>query len=118
MDGPVYDRIGRGETPTDGYGSEWSTEERRRIQRQYRQGFPRNPYLHHRYWVAEARAAWAADQKEVIGLCGEPMELDYDPDGPQETGGTAASCSSRPKPGRTRSTRTEDGLVVDEDGLR
>jgi hypothetical protein len=59
----------------------WDAE---RARREYRRGnLPRNPYLHHRYWVNEARAAWAAGKREVVGLCGEPMEMHYDPDGPE-----------------------------------
>jgi hypothetical protein len=49
--------------------------------RKYRQAdLPRNPYLHHRYWVNEARTAWRAGQREVTALCGEPMALVRDPD--------------------------------------
>lgn len=68
-------RVALGENPSD-------CTDAARLRSDYRQGLPRNPYLHHRYWVAEARKAWAAGEPEVIGLCGEPMELDYDPDGP------------------------------------
>lgn len=53
-----------------------------RARKEYRLGLPRNPLLNHRYWVAEARTAWKDGTKAVVALCGEPMELDSDPDGP------------------------------------
>ncbi|MEZ0355490.1 hypothetical protein [Mycobacterium sp. SA01] len=44
--------------------------------------FPRNPSLDHRYWVNEARDAWADGSKRVTALCGAPMILQRDPNGP------------------------------------
>lgn len=51
-----------------------------RLRSQYRQGaLPRNPKLHHRYWVEDAQRAWDAGNRTVIALCGDTMTLESDP---------------------------------------
>lgn len=50
------------------------------LRREYRQmPFPRNPYLRHRRWNADAEKAWDDGTKQVIALRGEPMEIRVDP---------------------------------------
>lgn len=68
----------------------WTEEYRDRLRADYFAQFPRNPNLRHRYWVAEAREAWAAQTYRVTALCGEPMELHVDPD----------ACRSTPSDGK------------------
>jgi hypothetical protein len=50
----------------------WSKKEIRRIQEQY-------PNLSHRYWMAEAKAAWDDGSKKVVALCGERIALKSEP---------------------------------------
>ena len=70
--------LAQGDQPRDQYERCIDLE---RLRHEYRQAQPRNPYLKHRYWTNEARAAWQAGRREVIALCGEPISLDRDPDG-------------------------------------
>ena len=48
------------------------------LRRTYRQMFPRNPYLQHRWWTADAKDAVASGRTTVLALCGEPVEVDDD----------------------------------------
>lgn len=68
-------------------GGEWNGRyqpDRDRLRGAYISQFPRNPYLHHRYWVSEAHAAWDSGRSEVTALCGAPMKLERDPSTPWE----------------------------------
>ncbi|WP_207548850.1 hypothetical protein, partial [Mycolicibacterium peregrinum] len=56
-----------------------------RLRQEYRQLFPRNPYLRHRYWTKEAKQAWNDGSKKVTALCGEPITLKTDPSRPSKT---------------------------------
>lgn len=51
------------------------------LRRTYREMFPRNPHLQHRWWIADAKDAAAAGRTTVLALCGESVELsnDYTP---------------------------------------
>lgn len=69
-----FQRVALGGEPTDRY------TDAARMRRQYRDGLPRNPYLHHLFWGPEARETWAAGLTTVATLCGGTMELDCDPD--------------------------------------
>lgn len=60
----------------------WDDEDRKRLRAEYFAQFPRNPELSHRYWVTEAKEAWAAGRRDVTALCGAPMTLNRDPDRP------------------------------------
>jgi hypothetical protein len=54
------------------------------LRREYREMFPRNPYLTHRYWTKEAMEAWSAGHKKVTALCGEQITLTTDPSQPSK----------------------------------
>lgn len=61
----------------------WDNNEwRDRLRAEYFSQFPRNPKLSHRYWVQEAKTAWAAGERTITSLCGAPMTLDFDPNRP------------------------------------
>ncbi|WP_418003357.1 hypothetical protein ACNO8X_26115 [Mycobacterium sp. PDNC021] len=60
----------------------WNDNDRARLRAEYFAQFPRNPELSHRYWVTEAKEAWAAGRRDVTALCGAPMTLNRDPDRP------------------------------------
>jgi transcription elongation factor Elf1 len=64
-----------GESP----GEYWDDSRRDHLREQYFAQFPRNPQLHHWYWVSEAKEAWAAGRRDVTALCGAPMTLHADP---------------------------------------
>lgn len=66
-----------------------------RLRREYRELFPRNPFLRHRWWTKEAKEAWANGTKTVIALCGEPMTVDYDPNEPSEEKETAGKIVAK-----------------------
>lgn len=79
-----------GDRPRDKYERFTDLE---RLQRDYHDALPRNPYLHHRYWTSQAREAWQAGRRDVPALCGATMALNRDPDGPsskKETSGQLA----------------------------
>ncbi|WP_390176165.1 DUF6315 family protein [Mycolicibacterium vaccae] len=57
----------------------WSEESVQCIRREYRELYPRNPYLHHRRYTADAQKAWDDGTKRVIARCGEPIEVKVDP---------------------------------------
>jgi hypothetical protein len=57
-----------------------------RARREYRIGLPRNPYLHHMFWVKDAEKAQDAGQSHVATLCGGRMLL---PAGYRYTGSAA-----------------------------
>ncbi|WP_142256620.1 zinc finger domain-containing protein [Mycobacterium colombiense] len=68
-------RVALGDDVPDGWG--WDAA---RLRQQYRQGtLPRNPYLHHLYWVGQAERAWAEGRRTVTALCGAPMALHREP---------------------------------------
>jgi hypothetical protein len=47
-----------------------------KLRRQYREGgLPRNPYLSHRWWIADQDKARAAGASQVTALCGELVDL-------------------------------------------
>lgn len=70
-------RIALGDPDTGPYGRYTDLE---RVRREYREmPFPRNPYLTHRRWNADAQKAWDDGTKKVIALCGEPIEVKVDP---------------------------------------
>lgn len=50
-----------------------------RLRREYREMFPRNPYLRHRRWTEDAKKAWAEGHKRVTALCGEQITIHSDP---------------------------------------
>ncbi len=68
-----YQRVALGGKPTDRY------EDVERARREFRLGLPRNPYLTHRRYTADAQKAWDDGTKMVIALCGEPIEVKVDP---------------------------------------
>ncbi|MDO0977189.1 zinc finger domain-containing protein [Mycolicibacterium frederiksbergense] len=53
-----------------------------RLRREYREMFPRNPYLRHRRWTEDAKKAWAEGHKQVTALCGEKITVKSDPNRP------------------------------------
>lgn len=55
----------------------------KRLRREYRQLYPRNPFLHHRYWINEAKTAWDEGHKTVTAVCGEQVTIDFDPHQPK-----------------------------------
>jgi len=72
--------IALGDPDTSKYA--WSDEHIARLRSEYRKLFPRNPFLRHRYWTTEAKAAWNDGSKKVTALCGEPITLESDPGRP------------------------------------
>ncbi|MDX1878214.1 hypothetical protein SBE55_10330 [Mycolicibacterium sp. 141076] len=64
-----------GESPNE----YWDEDYRKKLRTEYFAQFPRNPQLKHRYYVSEAKEAFAAGQKTITSLCGAPMDLDFDP---------------------------------------
>ncbi|BDY31451.1 hypothetical protein hbim_05403 [Mycolicibacterium mageritense] len=74
--------IALGDSDTSDYP--FSEEHIARLRQEYRQLFPRNPYLRHRYWTKEANQAWDDGSKKVIALCGEPITLECDPRQPSK----------------------------------
>lgn len=61
-----------------------SDEHIEQLRREYRELFPRNPYLRHRRWTADAEKAWDDGTKKVTALCGEQIEIKVDPRRPNK----------------------------------
>jgi hypothetical protein len=59
-----------------------NAEQLAEVEKKYRQGLPRNPYLNHFRYDRAAQEAWDAGRRTVSALCGEPMTLHRDPSGP------------------------------------
>lgn len=78
----IHQRIALGDPDRSKYP--FSEESIKRLRKEYRELFPRNPYLKHRYFVKEAKAAWADGSKTVIALCGEQITLKTDPGRPSK----------------------------------
>lgn len=57
----------------------WSDEYIAQLRREYRELFPRNPNLRHRFYIAEAQKVWDEGRRDVIALCGEPVTIETDP---------------------------------------
>lgn len=63
-------------------GGEWHDQyapDRDRLRAEYFAQFPRNPYLTHRRYTAEAQKAWDDGTKWVTALCGAQIEVKVDP---------------------------------------
>lgn len=85
------------------------------VRKKYRQGFPRNPYVSHFWWDGDAKEAWAAGRRTVLGLCGEPMEIMRDPSSVLEEAKQSSydSDGRQIQPKKVRDQEYED----DETGL-
>jgi hypothetical protein len=58
----------------------WPDERNRRLQQEYRQGnLPRNPYLHHSWFLSDAETARNAGESQVTAMCGEQVDLPPNP---------------------------------------
>lgn len=82
--------------------SGWSDAYVERLRREYREmPFPRNPNLHHRFYISDATKEWDAGLRTVTALCGAPDTIETDP----RTWGTGKAEKNRQK---------HDGYVVAE----
>lgn len=95
-----YQRMALGGQPTD------RLEDVDRARREYRRGLPRNPRLHHWYWVREAQAAWDGGERTVAALCGDTMTLHRDPR--TTRGGKNVPMTHLVEPGEVRDMDYED----------
>lgn len=91
-------RIALGGENTSG----WSNEYIERLRRDYHAMFPRNPNLHHRFYVEDAQKAWDAGERTVATLCGTRDSIGTDP----RTWGTSPAKKARQE--------KYDGFVVAE----
>lgn len=73
-------RIALGDDDTSKYPM--GEENIERLRREYRELFPRNPYLRHRRFTEDAKKAWAEGHKQVTALCGEQITIHVDPNLP------------------------------------
>lgn len=81
-----------------------------RLRREYRELFPRNPYLRHRRFTEDAKKAWAEGHKQVTALCGEQITIHVDPNSP--------STKKTEEPGRIVADQLSDTEYEDpETGL-
>lgn len=78
------------------------------VRSKYRQGLPRNPELNHFWWNGEAKDAWDAGRRTVLGLCGEPMTISRDPGGPSASQRTDKRDDRQIEPKRVRDQEYED----------
>jgi hypothetical protein len=59
----------------------WSDSERARLRRDYRQGnLPRNPYLHHNWFLSDEETARNAGESQVTAMCGLQVDLPANPE--------------------------------------
>lgn len=78
-----------------------------KMREKYRQGLPRNPELNHFWWTSEAKDAWDAGRRSVIGLCGELVTLQRDPRA-STSSRTDKRDDSQIEPARVRDQEYED----------
>lgn len=89
----VRQRIALGDPDTSQYPM--GEENIKQLRREYRQLFPRNPNLRHRFRIADAQKVWDEGGRDVIALCGEPDTIETDP----KTWGTSKADKNRERNG-------------------